>query len=124
MIHIINSPHNFSIQNCPLNRDRVQFRFQFPERCITKYLKKTKMYSIEFLGVEMTSYPSNYRSEYSPVGWYSLFRFEKSDVISVLKNSNEYSFVFLKCLIVDINFHRQVCFGAATELARNLTCAV
>ena len=47
----------------------------------------------------MTSDPSNYHREYSPYGWYSLFQFERSDVISVLKNSIEYSFVFFKCLL-------------------------
>ena len=44
--------------------------------------------------------PSYYHREYSPYGSYSLFPFEGSDFISVLKNSIEYSFVFLKCLIV------------------------
>ena len=68
-MHIINSPYNFSIQNCPQNNDRVQLRFQSPERCIIKL-----------------------------DGSYSLFQFERSDVISVLKNSIEYSFVFFKCL--------------------------
>ena len=47
----------------------------------------------------MTSDPSNYHREYSPYGSYSLFEFEGSDVISVLKNTIEYSFVFFKCLI-------------------------
>ena len=46
--------------------------------CIIKHLKNTKLYSIDS---------------------YSLFQFEESDVISVLKNSIEYSFVFLKCFI-------------------------
>ena len=46
----------------------------------------------------MTSDPSNYHREHSPYGSYSLFQFEISDVISVLKNSIEYSFVFFKCL--------------------------
>ena len=46
----------------------------------------------------MTSDPSNYHREYSPYGSYSLFQFERSDIISVLKNSIEYSFVFFKCL--------------------------
>ena len=45
----------------------------------------------------MTSDPSNYHREYSPYGQYSLFPYEGSDVISVLKNSIEYSFVFCKC---------------------------
>ena len=47
----------------------------------------------------MTSDLSNYHREYSPYGSYALFQFERSDVISVLKNSIEYSFVFFKCLI-------------------------
>ena len=40
----------------------------------------------------------NYHREYSPDGSYSLFQFEGSDVISVLKSSVEYSSVFFKCL--------------------------
>ena len=55
-------------------------------------------YSIEFLREEMMSGPSNYHREYSPYGSYSLFQFKESDLISVLKNSVEYSFVFFKCL--------------------------
>ena len=46
----------------------------------------------------MMSDPSNYHKEYSPCGSYPLFQFERSDVVSVLKNSIEYSFVFNKCL--------------------------
>ena len=46
----------------------------------------------------MTSDPSSYHREYSPYGSYSLFQFEGPDVISVLKNSTEHSFVFFKCL--------------------------
>ena len=99
MIHIIKSPYNFSIQNRPKNSDRVQLRFQSPRRYIIKHLKHTKLYSIDFLRTEMTSYPSNYHREYSPHGSYSLFQFERSDVISVLKNSIEYSFVFCTYLI-------------------------
>ena len=54
-----------------------------------KYPKKnTKLYSVEFLRTEVTS-----------DGSYSLFQFERSDVISVFKISIEYSFVFLKCLL-------------------------
>ena len=49
VIHIINSPYDFSIQTCPQNSDRVQFRFWSPERCIIKHLKNTKLYSIEFV---------------------------------------------------------------------------
>ena len=100
IIHFINSPYNFSIQNCPQNSDRVQFGFQSPERCIIKHLKHTKLYSIEFLRTEITTHLSNYHREYSPGGSYSLFQFERSDVISVLKNSIEYSFVFFKCLLM------------------------
>ena len=47
----------------------------------------------------MTSDPPGYHREYSPYGSYSLFKFEGSDVISVLKHSIEYSFVFCKCLL-------------------------
>ena len=47
----------------------------------------------------MTSDPSNYHRNCSPYGSYSPFQFEGSDVISVLKNSIEYSFVFFKCLL-------------------------
>ena len=48
----------------------------------------------------MTSDSSNYHKEYSPDGSYSLFQFQGSDVISVLKNSIDYSFVFFKCLTI------------------------
>ena len=47
----------------------------------------------------MKSDPSNYHRECLPYSSYSLFQFEGSDVISVLKNSIEYSFVFFKCLV-------------------------
>ena len=50
--------------------------------------------------------PSNYHREYSPYGSYSLFQFEGSDVISVLKNSTEYSFVFVKCLLKFVKFQQ------------------
>ena len=86
IIYISNSPYNFSVQNCPQNSDRVQFRFQSPERCIIEHLMNTKLHSIDLLGTEMTSDSSNYRREYSPGGSYSLFEFKKSDVISVLKD--------------------------------------
>ena len=99
IMHFINSPYNFSTQSCPQNSDRVQLRIQSPKRCIIKHLKPTKLNSIEFLRTEMTSDLSNYHREYSPYGSYSLFQFERSDVISVLKNSIEYSFVFFKCLL-------------------------
>ena len=98
IIHFMNSPYNFSIQNCPQNSDRVQLRFQSPKRCIIKHLKLTELYSIEFLRTEMTSDLSNYHREYSPYGSYSLFQFERSDAISVLKNSIEYSYVSFECL--------------------------
>ena len=47
----------------------------------------------------MMSDPSNYHREYLPYGSYSLFQFERSDIISVLKNLIEYSFAFFKCLL-------------------------
>ena len=95
IIHIINSPYNFSIQNCPQSSDRVQLGFQSPKGCIMKHLKHTQLYSIEFLRTEITSEPLNYHREYAPYRSYSLFQFEGSDVISV----TEYSFVFLKSLL-------------------------
>ena len=54
----------------------------------------------------MTSDPSNYHREYSLYGSYSLFQFEGSDVISVLKNSIEYS-----CVFRDVSFFICVCGG-------------
>ena len=74
------------------------FRFLF----LTTW-KRTKLNSIEFMRTEMTSHLSNYHREYSPYGSYSLFQFERSDVISVLKHSIEYSFVFFKCLLDDLD---------------------
>ena len=53
----------------------------------------------------MMSDPSNYHIEYSPDGSYSVFQFESFDIISVLKNSREYSFVFFKCLSQIHNQH-------------------
>ena len=50
----------------------------------------------------MTPDSSNYHGKYSPDGSYSLFQFERCDVISVLKNSVKYSFAFFKCLQVGI----------------------
>ena len=44
----------------------------------------------------MTSDLSKYHREYLPYGWYSIFQFEGSDVISVLKNSIEYGFALFK----------------------------
>ena len=49
--------------------------------------------------------PSYYHREYSPDDSYSLFQFETSDAISVLKNSIEYSFVFFACIIVFLAIH-------------------
>ena len=77
-------------------------------RCVIKHLKNTELQSIEFLRTEITSDPSNYHIEYSPYGWYSLFQFDGSDIISVLKNSTEYSFVFFECLIVGPQKVRQL----------------
>ena len=59
----------------------------------------------------MTSDPSNYHREYSPYGSYSLFQFEGSDVISVLKNSIEYSFVFFKCVL-----NKNICIFVINEI--------
>ena len=73
---------------------RVQYRLQSSKGCVIKRLKKTKLYSIAFLRAEMTSDPSNNHREYSPYGSYSLFKFEHSDIVSVLENSIEYSFAF------------------------------
>ena len=48
----------------------------------------------------MTSDTSNYQREYSADNSSCLFQFERSDVISVLKNSIiEYSAVFFECLV-------------------------
>ena len=40
IIHVSNSPYDFTKQNCPQNSDRVQFQFKSPERCIIKQLKQ------------------------------------------------------------------------------------
>ena len=48
----------------------------------------------------MKSDLSNYHREYLPDGSYSLLQFERSDVISVLKNSIEDSFVFFNYKVV------------------------
>ena len=50
---------------------------------------------MELLRTEMTSDLSNYHSEYSPDGSYSLIQFVVSDDISVFKNSVEFSFLVL-----------------------------
>ena len=47
----------------------------------------------------MTSDRSNYHKEDWPDSSCSIFQFERSEVISVLKSSIEYSFVFFKCLL-------------------------
>ena len=67
IIHFINSPYDFSIQNCPKRRDRVQLRFQSPKRFVIKHLKQSKLYSVAFLRTEMTSEPSKYRRENLPL---------------------------------------------------------
>ena len=64
---------------------RVQCRLQSPKHCTMKHLKNTKRYSVEFLRTEMVSDPSNCHREYLFDNSYSLFHFEASDVISVLK---------------------------------------
>ena len=56
ILHIINSPYNFCIQNFLQNSDRVQFRFQPPERCIIKHLRNRKLYSIVSLGTDLDSF--------------------------------------------------------------------
>ena len=53
----------------------------------------------------MTSDHSNYHSH---DGSYSLFQFEESDVISVLKNSIEWSFVFFNCFVKKHRFEKFV----------------
>ena len=58
----------------------------------------------------MTSDLSNYHREYSPYGSYSVFQFEKSDVMSVLKNPIEYRFVFFKCLLDGCKFEKNLEF--------------
>ena len=37
------------VLNCPQNSNKVQFLFQPQKHCIIKYLKNTKLYSVEFL---------------------------------------------------------------------------
>ena len=70
----------------------------------------------------MTSDFSNYPREYSPDGSYSLFQFERSDVISVLKTSIEYNFVFCKCLRAG-SFSSAVCGIWLTEW-KKLICEI
>ena len=48
---------------------------------------------------EMTPEPPNYHRECLNDGSYSLFQFERSNVIFVLESSAQYSFVFFKCLM-------------------------
>ena len=66
------------------------------------------MENIEFDRIISAFSFSNYgliavQSFNSIYGSYSLFQFEGSAVISVLKNSIEYSFVFFKCLLKRID---------------------
>ena len=91
--------HNFHIKNWPQNSDRVQFRFQSHKQRIIKPLKTAELHPTEFLRTEMTSNPSNYQREYSWNGSYSLFQFEGSDVISVLKHISVF---FTKCFVVSV----------------------
>ena len=92
--YTLSTPHIISPRKIVL---KIVIEYSFGsspmKKCIIKHSKHTKLYSIEFLRTEMTSDPSNYHREYSPYGSYSLFQIEGSDVISVLKNSIEYSFV-------------------------------
>ena len=53
----------------------------------------------------MTLDPSNYQRENSADGSYSLFRFERADVISIFENLVECSFVFFKRLTMT-SLHR------------------
>ena len=71
----------------------------------TRLMPRSSMHSLKLLSVnlktEMTSDPSSYHKESSPYtaySSYSLFKLEESEVISVLKNLIEYSFVFFECL--------------------------
>ena len=74
----------------------------------------------------MTSDLPNYHREYSLNGSYSIFQFERSDVISVLKNSIEYSFMCFKCLIKtprespDMGCPRYISFGDELSLGVSL----
>ena len=95
---MVNYLYNFSIQNyCSKKSDRVQFRFQSPERCIMKHLKNTKLYAIEFSRTEMTSDPSDYHREYSSDRSYSLFQFQNLNRVQ--------NFVFFTCLMVTLCRH-------------------
>ena len=58
---------------------------------VKEYSGKCGSSQLKYAKIEMTSEPSNYL----------LFHFEESDVISVLKNSIEYSFVFFKFLVIN-----------------------
>ena len=51
------------------------------------------------LAHDVSARAGDYHREYSLHGSYSLCESERSDVISVLKSSIEYSFVFLECLM-------------------------
>ena len=53
----------------------------------------------------MTSDTSSYNREYSADGSYSLFQFEGSDVISILRNLIEYSFVFFERSLKTLHGH-------------------
>ena len=86
------APNLITLYNCPQNSDRVQVRFQSHNQCIMKHQQNTELYSTEFQKTQ-TSDPSDYRREYLPDGSYSLFQFERSDVISV-----QFCF-FYRCLI-------------------------
>ena len=63
---------------------------------LTSFLSSTTK-STEFsFGRQQMPWGRGCHREYLHAGSYSLLRSEKSDVISVLKNSTEYSFVFFK----------------------------
>ena len=69
IIHLINSPYNFSTRNCLQTSDRAQFRFQSTEWRIIKHLKNTML----------TLDASKCHRDYSPDGLYSLSVHENED---------------------------------------------
>ena len=90
----------FPHKNCPQNSNRVQFWFQSPERCIIKHLKSAKPYSIEFSGQNWRQISQTITKNTRLTA--RILYFSLRGLISVIKNSLEYSFVFFKCLIVTI----------------------
>ena len=74
---------------------------------------------LSFMRTEMTSDTSNYHRKHSHCQ-YSLFQFEGSDVMYVLRNSVEYSFLFFKCLLrgqlIRSAFVPMRCFSGPTQM--------